>query len=102
VVLATCYVDEAERAATVAVLSDGHALVAGSPEEVVAHTPGVVVESAVRLDPVNSWLRGTRWRTWSPDGTIPPGATRAEPDLEDAVIVAELARPRHGTGEVAA
>jgi ABC-2 type transport system ATP-binding protein len=102
VVLATCYVDEAERAASVVVLSDGQVLLAGSPEEVVARTPGVLVESAARLDPVNSWLRGARWRTWSPDGTIPPGAARAEPTLEDAVIVAELARLRHGTGEVAA
>jgi ABC-2 type transport system ATP-binding protein len=102
VALATCYVDEAERAATVAVLSDGQVLLDGSPEEVVARTPGVVVDSAARLDPVRSWLRGVRWRTWSPDGTIPPGAARAEPDLEDAVIVAELARLRHGTGEVAA
>jgi ABC-2 type transport system ATP-binding protein len=102
VVVATCYVDEAERAATVAVLSDGQVLLDGSPEEVVARTPGVVVSSAARLDPVRSWLRGTRWRTWSPDGTTPPGAARAELDLEDAVIVAELARLRHGTGEVAA
>jgi ABC-2 type transport system ATP-binding protein len=102
VVVATCYVDEAERAATVVVLSDGQVLLDGSPEEVVARTPGVVVSSPARLDPVRSWLRGTRWRTWSPDGTIPPGAARAELDLEDAVIVAELARLRHGTGEVAA
>jgi ABC-2 type transport system ATP-binding protein len=102
VALATCYVDEAERAATVAVLSDGQVLLDGSPEEVVARTPGVVVDSAARLDPVRSWLRGVRWRTWSPDGTIPPGAARAELDLEDAVIVAELARLRLGTGEVAA
>ena len=102
VALATCYVDEAERAATVAVLSDGQVLLDGSPEEVVARTPGVVVDSAARLDPVRSWLRGVRWRTWSPDGTVPPGAARAQLDLEDAVIVAELARLRHGTREAAA
>ena len=102
VVLATCYVDEAERAASVVVLSDGQVLLTGSPDQVVARTPGVVVESAARLDTVNSWLRGARWRTWSPDGTIPAGAVRAEPNLEDAVIVAELARLRHGTGAVAA
>jgi ABC-2 type transport system ATP-binding protein len=102
VVVATCYVDEAERAATVVVLSDGKVLLEGSPEEVVARTPGVVVASAARLDPERSWLRGTRWRTWSPDGTVPPGATRAELDLEDAVIVAELERLPHGTGEAAA
>jgi ABC-2 type transport system ATP-binding protein len=102
VVLATSYVDEAERAATVAVLSEGRPLLQGSPEEVIARTPGVVVDSAARLEPVRSWRRGARWRTWSPDGMIPPGAARAEPDLEDAVIVAELARLRHDGREVAA
>jgi ABC-2 type transport system ATP-binding protein len=102
VVLATCYVDEAERAASVVVLSEGRPLLQGPPEEVIACTPGAVVDSVVRLHPVRSWRRGARWRTWSPDGTIPPGATRAELDLEDAVIVAELARLRHGTGEAAA
>ncbi len=102
VVLATCYVDEAERATTVVVLSDGRPLLVGSPEAVVARTPGVVVDSAGRLDPVTSWLRRARWRTWFPDGTVPPGATRAELDLEDAVVVAELARLRHDGGEVAA
>src|SRR4029453_18147840 len=99
---ATCYGDEAERAATVVVLSDGQVLLEGSPEEVVARTPGVVVASAARLDPERSWLRGTRWWTWSPDGTVPPGATRAELDLEDAVIVAELERLPQGNGEGAA
>jgi len=101
VVLATCYVDEAERAASVVVLSEGRPLLEGSPEEVVARMPGAVVDSAVRLDPVTSWRRGARWRTWAADGTVPAGAARAEPDLEDAVIVAELARPRRA-GEVAA
>jgi ABC-2 type transport system ATP-binding protein len=102
VVLATSYVDEAERAAAVVVLSDGRVLLAGPPEEVVAATPGAVVESAARLDPVASWRRGARWRTWSPEGTVPPGAERAEPNLEDAVIVAELALLRRHGGEVAA
>jgi ABC-2 type transport system ATP-binding protein len=101
VVLATCYVDEAERAASVVVLSEGRPLLEGSPEEVVARMPGVVVDSAVRLDPVTSWRRGARWRTWAADGTVPADAARAEPDMEDAVIVAELARPRRA-GEVAA
>jgi ABC-2 type transport system ATP-binding protein len=102
VVLATSYVDEAERAAIVVVLSEGRVLLAGPPEEVVAGTPGAVVDSAARLDPVVSWRRGGRWRTWSPDGTVPPGAERAELDLEDAVVVAELALLRRGGGEVAA
>jgi ABC-2 type transport system ATP-binding protein len=102
VVLATCYVDEAERAASVVVLSEGRPLLQGPPDTVVARTPGAVVESAARLDPVTSWRRGGRWRTWSPDGTVPAGAARAELDLEDAVVVAELARLRHAGREVAA
>src|SRR4029453_9375399 len=99
---ATCYGDEAERAATVVVLSDGEVRLEGSPEEVVARTPGVVVASAARLDPERSWLRGTRWRTWSPDGTVPPGATRAQLHLGGAVIGGGVERRPQGTGEVAA
>jgi ABC-2 type transport system ATP-binding protein len=102
VVLATCYVDEADRAAWVVVLSEGRPLLQGPPEQVIARTPGAVVDSVVRLHPVRSWRRGVRWRTWFPDGTVPPGAARAELDLEDAVIVAELARLRRGMGGVAA
>jgi hypothetical protein len=33
---------------------------------------------------------GARWRAWSPDGSTPPGTVPVEPDLEDAVIVAQL------------
>ncbi|HZD39029.1 MAG TPA: hypothetical protein VE664_10345, partial [Actinomycetes bacterium] len=42
-----------------------------------------------------SWRRGPRWRLWSPDRSAPiAGADRVAPDLEDAVIVASLARRR--------
>jgi ABC-2 type transport system ATP-binding protein len=90
VVVATTYLDEAERAATVLVLDRGRSLLAGTPDEVVAATPGLVLDAATRPDGIPSWRRGSRWRAWSPDGSTPPGSGLATLDLEDAVIVAQL------------
>jgi ABC-2 type transport system ATP-binding protein len=92
VALATTYLDEAERAATVLVLDQGRALLAGTPDEVLAAVPGRVVEAPARPGGVPAWRRGARWRAWSPDGSPLPGATSVAPDLEDAVVVAQLAR----------
>jgi ABC-2 type transport system ATP-binding protein len=94
VVVATTYLDEAERAATVLVLDRGRSLLSGTPEEVVAATPGLVVEGAARPDGLPSWRRGARWRVWSPDGSAPPGTSPVTLDLEDAVIVAQLREDR--------
>jgi ABC-2 type transport system ATP-binding protein len=90
VVVATTYLDEAERAATVLVLDRGRSLLAGTPDEIVAATPGLVVDAAARPGGLPSWRRGSRWRAWSPDGSTPPGTGPATLDLEDAVIVAQL------------
>ncbi|HEY7605960.1 MAG TPA: ABC transporter ATP-binding protein [Actinomycetes bacterium] len=90
VVVATTYLDEAERAATVLVLDRGRSLLAGTPDEVMAATPGLVLDAATRPDGIPSWRRGSRWRAWSPDGSTPPGTGPATLDLEDAVIVAQL------------
>jgi ABC-2 type transport system ATP-binding protein len=90
VVVATTYLDEAERAATVLVLDRGRGLLSGTPEEVVAATPGVVVEGAARPGGLPAWRRGARWRAWSPDGSAPPATSPVTLDLEDAVIVAQL------------
>ena len=90
VVVATTYLDEAERAATVLVLDRGRALLSGSPDEVVAATPGLVVEGAARPGGLPAWRRGSRWRAWSPDGSTPPATSPVTLDLEDAVIVAQL------------
>jgi ABC-2 type transport system ATP-binding protein len=90
VVVATTYLDEAERAGTVLVLDRGRALLAGTPDEVLAATPGLVVEGAARPEGVPSWRRGARWRAWSPDGSAPPGTSPVTLDLEDAAIVAQL------------
>jgi ABC-2 type transport system ATP-binding protein len=93
VVLATSYLDEAERAAWVLVLDQGEALLAGAPDDLVDRVPGMVFDSATRPDRGRSWRRGARWRTWSREGgSAPPGARRVDPDLEDAVIVAALER----------
>ena len=96
VVVATTYLDEAERAATVLVLDRGRALLAGTPDEVLAATPGLVVEGTARPQGVPSWRRGARWRAWSPDGSTPPGTSPVAIDLEDAAIVAQLRERERG------
>jgi ABC-2 type transport system ATP-binding protein len=96
VVVATTYLDEAERAATVLLLDRGRALLAGTPDEVLAATPGLVVEGTARPTGVPSWRRGARWRAWSPDGSTPPGTSPVDVDLEDAAIVAQLRQDRGG------
>jgi len=91
VAFATSYVDEAERAARVLVLSEGRPLASGSPEEIVAAIPGSVWTSERRLGG-RSWRRGSSWRTWVPGirVTPAPGAVLAAADLDDALVVAEL------------
>jgi ABC-2 type transport system ATP-binding protein len=94
VVVATTYLDEAERAASVLVLDRGRSLLQGTPDEVVAATPGLVVEGTARPEGLAAWRRGARWRAWSPDGAAPPGTSPVTLDLEDAVIVAQLREDR--------
>jgi ABC-2 type transport system ATP-binding protein len=93
VVLATVYLDEAARASGVLVLDEGRALLHGTPAELVAATPGAVLESAGRPPAgTASWRRGPRWRIWSPDGAPIEGAQPVDADIEDAVIIASLQR----------
>ena len=109
VVLATNYMDEAERATGVLVLDRGRALVWGSPEGILAAIPGTVVEAAARPEGVTAWRAGEGWRSWLPgalggDGSQTPDATPIPGDrlgLRDAVIVAAL-RTGSGGGEAAA
>lgn len=92
VVLATTYLDEAERATRVVLLDAGRVLATGTPAEVMASTPGVVVRAGVRLGP-RSWRRGPRWHTWLDErDDVPTDAEVVQPDLEDAAIVRALAR----------
>ncbi len=94
VVLATTYLDDAQRAATVLVLDSGQQLAAGTPDQIVAAMPGVVLAAASRpAGPAGSraWRRGSGWRVWSAAGE-PGTGSAVVPDLQDAVTVAALAR----------
>ncbi|HXF72006.1 MAG TPA: ABC transporter ATP-binding protein [Actinomycetota bacterium] len=99
VLLSTTYLEEAERAALVLVLEEGRPLARGSAEDVLASVPGAVLESAARPAGLPAWRRGRAWRAWAPDGRPAPGARIVPPDLEDAVMVAALARERGPGGD---
>jgi len=90
VVIATSYLDEAERAYDVLALDDGRELASGTPEQIAASMPGALSVGDERPggEPGRrAWRREGRWRVWDPagrDGAITP-------DLQDAVTVAILA-----------
>jgi len=92
VAVATTYVNEAARAASVVLLEAGTVLASGSPGSILAAVPGALgaVGGAARPTPL-SWRRGTGWRVWAPAGGLPAGVRKADPDFEDAVVIAELA-----------
>lgn len=95
VVLATTYLDEAERCASVLVLDAGVALATGTAEHIVAAMPGSLRSSASRPDAeaaARSWRRAGQWRTWDPGSPGPGDGHRLIPDLQDAVTVAALSR----------
>ncbi len=92
VAVATTYVNEAARAASVVLLEAGKVLASGSPDAILRGVPGAVGVQAggARPGPL-AWRRGADWRVWAPAGDLPPGAARTEPDFADAVVVAALA-----------
>jgi ABC-2 type transport system ATP-binding protein len=95
VVAATSYLDEAERAAHVLVLDAGRELAAGTPGQIVAAMPGTV--RAMDARPAGdaaqrAWRRHARWQVWAPDGPVAALGELVQPDLQDAVTVASLAR----------
>ena len=65
----------------------------GSPEDILRAIPGAVgsATGADRPAPL-SWRRGASWRVWDPAGRLPAGVLPVQPDFDDAVLVAELAR----------
>jgi len=100
VVLSTTYVGEAQRASTMLLLERGRVLARGQPEDVIAGVPGAVgvLDAAAPPAPPGlpgpdrrTWRRGRTWRVWAPDGVLPAAARPVRADLEDAVIVSELA-----------
>jgi ABC-2 type transport system ATP-binding protein len=97
VVLATSYLDEAERAVDVLVLDAGAELASGTPEQIVAAMPGTIGVSDERPEGEagrRAWRREGRWRVWDPGGK--PHEPVVAPDLQDAVTVAALARELAG------
>jgi ABC-2 type transport system ATP-binding protein len=106
VVLATAYLDEAERAARLLVLDDGRVLAAGTPDEIAAAVPGtvrVVRERPTGDEARRAWRRRARWRVWTPDDAPapPPAGEAVRPDLHDAVTIAALAHELARSGEAA-
>jgi ABC-2 type transport system ATP-binding protein len=102
VVLATAYLDEAERCSHLLALDAGRPLAEGTAAQIAAAVPGsvVAVDERPRGDlGRRAWRRSARWRVWVPEGGPPVPGTRIEPDLHDAVVVAALARE---LGETAA
>ena len=94
VVLATSYLDEAERCSAVLALEAGQVLAAGTAAEIVAAMPGTVLSVPAKPDGgagARAWCRAGQWRLWAPQ---PDQASQDQikPDLQDAVTVAALAR----------
>ncbi|MGN6125707.1 MAG: ATP-binding cassette domain-containing protein, partial [Humibacter sp.] len=107
VVMATTYLDEAQRAASVLVLDAGRALAEGTPDEVIAAVPGTIARLDCTDDPPaalapRTWRRGTERHIWLPpsadqapagvDAVSTPSFTPiADPDFEDALVALSLA-----------
>lgn len=90
VVVATTYIDEAERMASALLLDRGRVRASGPPAEIVSTTNGSIVMLDVPTDPARAWRSGRRWRQWSPDEIDAPAGVPAELGLEDAAIIREL------------
>jgi ABC-2 type transport system ATP-binding protein len=97
VVVATSYLDEAERASEVLILDAGMELARGTPGQIVAGMPGALRVAAAQPDgePARrAWRRAGQWRVWEPGGA--PEGTGIRPDLQDAATVAALVRELEG------
>lgn len=98
IALATSYVDEAERASSVLVLLRGRMLAAGSAATIVEDAPGELYRITGPSHDPRAWRRGAQWRLWSAEGDAPADAELLTPDLEDALVMAQLAVELGGGG----
>lgn len=89
VVMATTYMDEAERAASVVLLVGGRVLLSGRPDDLIGAMPGAITVTESPTDRSLAWRVGPVFHEWLPSGT-PGGVDTVQPDLEDTCIVAEL------------
>lgn len=94
IVMATSYMDEAERTATVTVLHEGRRLLQGPPSELVSSLRGEIAVVDGPTDTRSSWRAGSAYREWFARGT-PPGIEATSPTLGDVTIVAELESRTH-------
>ncbi len=102
VLFSTTYLDEAQRAGHVLVLDAGRPLASGTPAEITAAVPGTIRLCPLRPtgDPQRrrAWRRAGQWRVWEPPGApseagaVGQPGEAVPPDLQDAVVVAALAR----------
>ena len=53
---------------------------------------GTVVATPTPVHPERAWRRGREHHEWWPPGEQPTSGRQVEPDLEDVVVVASLAR----------
>src|SRR5262245_24480491 len=95
VVLATSYLDEAERAVDVLALDAGRVLGSGPPQEIIAAMPGTLRVSDARPEGEarrRAWRRGGRWRIWDPPGGPNPPITdlRHQNQDETDVIMTQI------------
>jgi hypothetical protein len=74
----------------VLVLLRGRPLAVGTPDAILAAVPGELYRVPAASANPNAWRRGAAWRLWSPDGSAPPDAELVKPDLEDALVIAQL------------
>jgi ABC-2 type transport system ATP-binding protein len=95
VVMATTYLDEAERAHQVLVLDEGDPILQGAPAEVLARAPGTVTRVTTSTATATSWRRGRERHEWHPGGPL-PGDDVVELDMEDAVVAAAMNERRPG------
>lgn len=97
VLMATTYLDEAARAASVTALDSGVVIGAGTPDEIIASVPGRIVRAPLEDAGSDSWRRGMVRHRWIAPGSDQPGEPVAV-DLEDALIALTLAREPAGVG----
>ncbi len=94
VLMATTYMDEAERAASVSLIERGKRLLHGSPDVLLASLQGDIVAVDHAENPALAWRYGAGFHEWYPNGA-PPRSQTAKADLTDVSVVAQLTAKSH-------